>query len=181
MRRCCPVNACARRRSTSTASGSSTHISRPRCVTRSRWPAGSRPAPPALTCGQPSDEASMISPFHTVRVGIRSLRRTPGFTLASIVTLALGIGLSTTVFTVADALLIRPLPVRDQDRIVALWGARRDGSFDNFPLELRDAREFTRRARSLERIAFTTYEGAWPTPVVGPGGDGMSRLRRALV
>ena len=123
----------------------------------------------------------MATPLHDIRTGFRSLRRTPGFALAAILTLALGIGLSTAVFTVADALLIRPLPVHEQDRIVALWGAKRDGSFDNFPLELREARELARSARSLERVAFTTYEGAWPTPVVGQNGDGITRLRRALV
>src|SRR5687767_9192392 len=108
----------------------------------------------------------MVTPLQDIRVGLRSLRRTPGFALTAILTLAIGIGLSTTVFTVADALLIRPLPVRDPDRLVALWGAKRDGSFDNFPLALDHAREFARRARSLERVAFFAYEGAWPTPLV---------------
>ena len=51
---------------------------------------------------------------------IRSLVRTPGFTVTAILTLALGIGLSTAVFTVADALLLRKLPMREQDRLVAL-------------------------------------------------------------
>lgn len=68
-----------------------------------------------------------------VRFGLRSLRRTPGFTLTAALTLALGIGLATAVFTVADALLIRRLPVRDQDRLVLLWGETPDGRFTNFP------------------------------------------------
>ena len=53
-----------------------------------------------------------------IQLGIRSLRRTPGFAVTSILTLALGIGLSTAVFTVADALLLRRLAVKDQERIV---------------------------------------------------------------
>jgi putative ABC transport system permease protein len=44
--------------------------------------------------------------------------------------LALGIGLSTAVFTVADALLLRRLPVHDQDRLVVLWGESRDRAFN---------------------------------------------------
>ena len=56
-----------------------------------------------------------------MRVALRSLRRTPGFALIAILTLALGIGLATAVFTVADALLLRRLPVQDQDRVVVLW------------------------------------------------------------
>src|SRR5437773_8947939 len=111
-----------------------------------------------------------------IRLGIRSLRRTPGFALTAIVTLALGIGLATAVFTVADALLLRRLPVRDQDRVVVLWGERRDQTF-TYPLGIDDAREFARRARSLERVAFSAYEGSWPTPI--RDGARTHRLRGA--
>ena len=114
-----------------------------------------------------------------IRIGARSLRRAPGFAVTAIVTLALGIGLATAVFTVADALLLRRLPVHGQDRLVALWGAKRDGSFDNHPIGLADARELETRTRSLSRIAFWTYEGAVPV-AVRDGGE-LSRLRRALV
>jgi predicted permease len=108
---------------------------------------------------------------------VRSLHRTPGFAVAAILTLALGIGLSTAVFTVADAMLIRQLPVRDQGRIVTLWG--REKGFDNFPLSVDDAREFARRTRSLSQVAYYPYQGAWPKPV--RDGTGVSRLRQALV
>ena len=111
-------------------------------------------------------------------VSLRSLRRTPGFALTVILTLALGIGLATAVFTVAEALLLRRLPVRDQDRLVVLWGEARDRAF-NYPLGLDDAREFARQARSLERVAFFSYYGAGPKPI--REGDQISRLRRALV
>jgi len=90
--------------------------------------------------------------FRNMRVGIRSLRRTPGFALTAILTLALGIGLATAVFTVADALLLRPLPVRDQDRVVVLWGQKSDQDFA-YPLGFDDAREFAQRTRVLERVA----------------------------
>ena len=114
-----------------------------------------------------------------LRIGIRGLRRTPGFAVTAVLTLALGIGLSTTVFTVAEALLLRRLPIDDQDRVVVLWGETRDGSFDHYPLGLDDGREFARRTRSLSRVAFFAYEGASPTPI--RDGDRISRLRRALV
>src|SRR5437588_1107615 len=106
------------------------------------------------------------------RHALRSLARTPGFALTAILTLALGIGLSTAVFTVADALLLRRLPMRDQDRLVVLWAANK--GFDHYPLRLPNAREFARRARSIERAAFVTYEGAWPVPI--RDGDRISRL-----
>ncbi|HVH08525.1 MAG TPA: ABC transporter permease [Gemmatimonadales bacterium] len=112
------------------------------------------------------------------RHALRSLSRTPGFVLTAILTLALGIGLATAVFTVADALLLRRLPIRDQDRVVVLWGEARQGAY-NYPLGLDDAREFARQTRSLERIAFISYYGAYQTPI--RDGDQISRLRSAPV
>ena len=117
--------------------------------------------------------------MHRIRVAARSLRRTPGFALIAIVTLALGIGLSTAVFTVADALLLRRLPVLDQERLVALWGERRDGTFAHFPLDLADARRFADGSRELEQAAYTAYEGARPAAI--RDGDGIIRLSRAHV
>lgn len=116
--------------------------------------------------------------LQNIRVAIRGIRRTPGFAATAILTLALGIGLSTAVFTVANGLLLRRLPVRDQDRIVVLWGEKRDGTFDHYPPP-NDMREIARRAPSLERVASFAYEGAWPKPI--REGDHISRLRRALV
>src|SRR5919108_4193588 len=113
-----------------------------------------------------------------LRVGIRALRRTPGFALTALLTLGLGIGLATAVFTVADALLLRPLPVRDQDRLVVLWGEAGDRAYA-YPLGLDDSREFARQARSLEHVAFFSYYGAVPTAI--RDADQVSRLSRALV
>src|SRR5687768_17858976 len=103
--------------------------------------------------------------FQQLRVAVRTLLRAPGFTMSATFTLALGIGLSTAVFTVADALLLRRLPVGAQDRLVVLWGETRDGRFSNYPLTLDDVREFQRRARSLDDVAFFAFRGATPNPV----------------
>ncbi len=56
-----------------------------------------------------------------LRFAIRSLRRTPGFTLTAILVAALGIGATTAAFSVADHVLLRPLPVPEADRVVRLW------------------------------------------------------------
>ena len=56
-----------------------------------------------------------------LRYAIRSLRRTPGFTLTAIVVAALGIGATTATFSVADHILLRPLPFPQSDRLVKLW------------------------------------------------------------
>src|SRR5438477_1946200 len=116
--------------------------------------------------------------MNNVRYAFRTLRTSPGFALTAILTLALGIGLATAVFTVADALLLRRLPVRDQDRLVVLWSQAPDRGFD-YPFTLDEAREFARRTRSLAPVAFFAREGAWPTPI--RDGERISRLRRALV
>ena len=121
----------------------------------------------------------MMSVLQNARLGVRSLRRTPGFSATAIFTLALGIGLSTAVFTVAEAFLLRPLPIRDQDRVVVLWGATRDGRFDNFPLLLDDAHAFAARTQSLERIEFFAYGGAQLVPI--RDGGSVYRLHRSLV
>ncbi|HZI41082.1 MAG TPA: ABC transporter permease [Gemmatimonadaceae bacterium] len=115
----------------------------------------------------------------SIRVAVRELRRTPGFAVATILILALGIGLSVAVFTVAEALLIKRLPVKDQDRLVALWGQMRNGSFDHYPIGLDESRDFARRTDRPEQVAFVGYEGAWPITL--RAGDETFRLRRALV
>ena len=56
-----------------------------------------------------------------VRYAVRTLRRAPGFAVASLVTLALGIGATTAVFSVVRGVLLRPLPYPSADRLVRVW------------------------------------------------------------
>ena len=116
--------------------------------------------------------------LQNVRRALRSHRRTPGVAVAAVLTLSVGIGLATAVFTVAEALLIRRLPVRDQDRVVVLWGElSKDKS--NYPLGIDDARLFEQRTRALRSVGFYMYEGAIPT-LIRQGND-LTRLSGALV
>src|SRR5437867_9924504 len=94
----------------------------------------------------------------------RTLRTSPGFALTAILTLALGIGLATAVFTVADALLLRRLPVRDQAGLAVLCSQAPDRGFD-YPFTLAEARQFARRTRSLTQVAFSRYEAACTRPI----------------
>jgi hypothetical protein len=114
-----------------------------------------------------------------VRWAVRGLRRTPGFAVTACLTLALGIGLSVAVFTIADALLIQKFPVLDQDRIVLLAGRTPDRGVENWPLDFEGAKAFAQRARAFSRMAYFGYEGASAQTMRDDGQT--SRIHRALV
>ena len=97
--------------------------------------------------------------WHDVRFASRSFRRSPTFTLLSIATLAVGIGVATATFTVANGILFRPLPVRAQDRVIVMWAKQRD--FAHVPLRWSDIDRFGRETRAFERVAGIDYNGAW--------------------
>src|SRR5919112_3730257 len=65
-----------------------------------------------------------------VRYAARVMARQPGFALVAVLTLALGIGANTAIFTVIDAALLRSLPYRDPARLVHLWETKRSRDFE---------------------------------------------------
>ena len=99
-----------------------------------------------------------------VRVAVRTLVRDPGFAGASIVTLGCGIGLAVAMFTVFEAVLRRPLPMREQERVVVLWGES-PGSVRRLPLTYEHFKRFREEARTLEEVAGALNAGAAPHAV----------------
>nr|MDP9121451.1 ABC transporter permease [Acidobacteriota bacterium] len=86
-----------------------------------------------------------------MRQVVRGLGRTPGFTVVAVGTLALGIGATVALFSVVDAVLLRPLPYRDADRLVVLGEKKPCCEFA--PTSAGNFLEYRRRLGSLEDVA----------------------------
>jgi putative ABC transport system permease protein len=93
-----------------------------------------------------------------LRQAIRLLRKNPGFTSIAVLTLALGIGANTAIFTIANALLLRPLPYANPGRLVLVSGTRPHTSGDNGWLSFPFFNVLRERSRAFSGIATCIFE-----------------------
>ena len=90
---------------------------------------------------------------HNLRYAIRALRRTPGFTIAAVAALALGIGATTTIFTVVNGVLLRPLQYEAPDRLANIWNDLGEGAQSLPAVSPADFQDYKRRSRTFEEFA----------------------------
>ena len=92
---------------------------------------------------------------HDLRYGLRTFRRQPGFTAAAVLTLALGIGANTAVFTLVNGVLLEPLPYAEPDRLVFLFLRNASLGIDRGQFGEADFLGVARRQRAFEAVAAT--------------------------
>src|SRR6187549_3799876 len=95
-------------------------------------------------------KSTMETILNDVRYGIRGLRKRPGFTTVAVLTLALGIGANSAIFSVLNAVLLRPLPYAEPDRIVRIDETEGKGGMGVSPPNLLD---FQQGNHTFESVA----------------------------
>lgn len=109
-----------------------------------------------------------------LRYAARQLLRSPGFTIPAVLTLALGIGANTAIFSVVDGVLLRRAPFDDMDRLTMVWETDRASGTNHEPASVPDYLDFVRETKQFEMLAaFTateaslTSDGSDPSRIAG--------------
>jgi predicted permease len=117
----------------------------------------------------------MLTLPQELRLALRRLRRTPGFTALAVVTLALGLGAHVAIFSLIDALFLQPLPLPDADRLVGVYETRDGAGF--FPLSFPDYLDHRARAEVFDGLA-AHYPAA---PLSFETADGLVEINGSVV
>src|SRR5215510_6767529 len=97
--------------------------------------------------------------WQDLRYGARMLMKKPGFTVIAVLTLALGIGANTAIFSVVNAVLLRPLPVKEPDRLMTFWLSAPAKGLQHMDLNPAMFAYYRNRTRTFESLgAFETGE-----------------------
>ena len=93
--------------------------------------------------------------WQDMRYGARMLLKSPGFTVVAVLTLALGIGANTAIFSVVNFVLLRPLEYANPDQLVMVWERNTKKGWNESPTSFADFVDFRDNAKSVELVAFT--------------------------
>ena len=118
----------------------------------------------------------MAAFLHDIRYAFRLLRKRPGWAAVSIVTLALGIGANTAIFSVVNAVLIRPLPYREPARLVLVWTTFGHSKQSRAPASAPELLELRARSR-----LFDGFAGIWVGSATLTGDGRPEQLKAASV
>src|SRR5437016_4374944 len=102
--------------------------------------------------GSPCKGGATETIWQDLRYALRSIRRIPAFAAAAALTLALGIGANTAIFTIIERVLLRPLPYRDPTRLVEIWNTY-PPMIPQGPNSAGDFRDFQQRAHTFSGMA----------------------------
>jgi len=95
----------------------------------------------------------MESLLKDMRYALRSLRKRPGFALVVVLTLTLGIGANTAIFSVAYAVLLAPLPYHEPDQLVALWAKNDQKKLTQQPVSYPNIKDWKERNQVFAQLA----------------------------
>ena len=106
-----------------------------------------------------------------IKYALRGLRKAPGFTVMAVLTIALGLGANTAIFSVVNGVLLAPLPYEDSDKLVAVWSRFLPESgfdFPQFSVDPTEYLDFRDNNHSMDEVAAYNRSGM---TITGPEGD----------
>jgi putative ABC transport system permease protein len=112
--------------------------------------------------------------WQDLRYCFRTLLKNPGFCAVAVLALALGIGPNTAIFTMVNAVLLKPLPMPEPNRVVMIWGTLLKSGFDQLPVSAADYLDWKRQARSFDNMS-----AAFAIPEYGLNISGVGDPERA--
>jgi len=112
-----------------------------------------------------------------LRYAIRVLARSRGFTIVTVLTLALGIGANTAVFSVINTLILQPLPFDEPDRIVMMWQNNPETTFDKEQVAWGDLADWKAKNTSFESMGYVVNRMSYSRSFLMKFGEDISRVR----
>src|SRR6266511_4114045 len=92
-----------------------------------------------------------------IKVALRQLTKTPGFTVIAVITVALAIGATTAVLSLVNGLLVRPLPYREPQQLILLLQHFKSQNLERIPVSPPEFKDYETRARSFEKLGAFGY------------------------